>query len=367
MPTDTKPGVRPLVAPCWMLQNSAGESAFEDYEPHYLTEVEARKAAAEFGSFEDVPKPKVVQLETPCWAAVLLCGAEYVHEGYDYPSHHFEGEADLLTAMAEDNLFCAEPGVFTCTDDDCIPCMPYAVPRQNQHLATRMVDLGNIALAFGRIERATFHPGGRRRETDTDHTVMLGLVACALASEFFPQLDVGLVAQYALTHDLPEVYAGDTNTLRLQGVAATAEKEQRERAATNRLHIELSDAYPWVAHAVRSYQQQNTAEKVFVWAVDKLIVKTTHILDNGAAFRAAGATVAELTERFDRQRDEIRERAAQFPMLADLHAILVARAIAVFEEADDPRPACPVAGGPCPGNEHGQICARPCSPNGDDL
>jgi putative hydrolase of HD superfamily len=330
MPTDTKPGVRPLADPCWTLQDSNGLPAYDEYEPHYLTEAEGREAAANYG-FKDGPKPRVVQLEKACWTATLLCGELFVYDGDDSPAVHFEDEADLLTAMAEDGLFCVKPGVFTCNTDDCAVCLPYAIPRRNKHLAARMVDLGYIALAFGRVERATFHPGGKRHETDTDHTVMLGLVACALASEFFPELSVGLVAQLILVHDLHEVYAGDTNTLRLLGVQATAGKEQRERAATNRLHAELSDAYPWVAHAVRSYQAQDTAEKVFVWAVDKLIAKTTHILDHGAAFRAEGMTVAELTERFDRQRDEIRERAAQFPMLADLHAILVGQAIAVFE------------------------------------
>lgn len=330
MPTDTKPGIRPLAAPCWTLQDSNGLPAFDEYDPHYLTEAEAREAVAEYG-FKDGPKPTVVQLEDACWTAVLLCGEEFVYDGGDYPAIHFEGEADLLTSIAEDNLFPVEPGVFTCNTDDCAVCLPYATPRRNQHLAGRMVDLGDVALAFGRVERATFHPGGRRHETDTDHTVMLGLVACALASEFFPELNVGLVAQLALVHDLPEVYAGDTNTLCWLGEVATAEKDQRERAATARLRGEFRDSYPWVGHAVSSYQEQDTPEKVFVWAVDKLIAKTTHILDHGAAFRAQGATVAELAERFDRQRDEIRERAAQFPMLADLHAILVGRAITVFE------------------------------------
>jgi hypothetical protein len=45
-------------------------------------------------------------------------------------------------------------------------------------------------------------------ESDTDHTVMLALIACALAPIVDARLDVGLVAQYALVHDLVEAYAG---------------------------------------------------------------------------------------------------------------------------------------------------------------
>ena len=34
----------------------------------------------------------------------------------------------------------------------------------------RALVLARIALAFGRVERATFHEDGVRPETDTDHT-----------------------------------------------------------------------------------------------------------------------------------------------------------------------------------------------------
>ena len=36
---------------------------------------------------------------------------------------------------------------------------------------------------------------------------MLGWIAPALADRCFPSLDAGLVAQFALIHDMPEVYA----------------------------------------------------------------------------------------------------------------------------------------------------------------
>ncbi len=45
-----------------------------------------------------------------------------------------------------------------------------------------VVDLGRMALAFGRIDRITFYEDGGTPESDSDHTVMLGLVACAFAA-----------------------------------------------------------------------------------------------------------------------------------------------------------------------------------------
>jgi 5'-deoxynucleotidase YfbR-like HD superfamily hydrolase len=78
----------------------------------------------------------------------------------------------------------------------------------------RALRLARISLAFGRVERATKHEDGVRPETDTDHTVMLGFVACELAPQ---RLRRPLVAAYSMVHDMKEVYAGDTQTLTITG------------------------------------------------------------------------------------------------------------------------------------------------------
>lgn len=373
MLTDTTPGVRALPEPCWTILLDDGTPAgFEECEPHYLSEEEARKAAPDYQR-EDEPPVKVVQMETRCWTATLLCGTEYVYDRGDTDSNHFADEHNLIVCIGESGLFPAEPGVFACDSETCPTCLPYAIPRRNNNIADAMVKLANTTLAFAQIERATLHrsadPDGLwRHETDTDHTVMLTLIACSLASEYFPQLNPGLIAQFAAVHDLPEVYANDTSTLRLPSMEQQATKEQKERSATWRLHAEYENAFPWLVYTLRSYQLQDTPEKVFVWAVDKLLPKLLHILNHGATVRAERATAAELAERYAIQNAQIRERAAQFPELADLHEILVGRMLAVLDDRPawrtPRRPSCPVTSTPCPGNQHGQTCGKPCDPNG---
>src|SRR5215510_5944555 len=49
-----------------------------------------------------------------------------------------------------------------------------------------------------------------RYENDAEHSFLLATLACALGAEVEPSLELGLVSQYALVHDLVEVYAGDT-------------------------------------------------------------------------------------------------------------------------------------------------------------
>ncbi len=45
-------------------------------------------------------------------------------------------------------------------------------------LADSMVGLARLSLTFGQDNRITYHPDGKTPESDTDHTVMLGIIAC---------------------------------------------------------------------------------------------------------------------------------------------------------------------------------------------
>lgn len=147
-------------------------------------------------------------------------------------------------------------------------------------LTDSLIHLADLALSFGRINRtAVYHPDRITPESDTDHTVMLVWIACALAARYCPgQLDIGLIAQFAAIHDAPEVYAGDTPTLRIDA-AGLAAKNARERAATARIDREFAEYLPWFPSTIRLYEQQELPEARFVRALDKILPKIVHILD----------------------------------------------------------------------------------------
>lgn len=196
-------------------------------------------------------------------------------------------------------------------------------------LADAVIDLGRLSLAFGRVDRITYHPDGATPESDTDHTVMLGLVACALVPHVRADLDVGLVAQYALVHDLVEVYAGDTATLRMLSEEAKAGKAHREHAAYLRIADEFK-ALPWLAERIADYEERRTPEARYVKALDKLLPKITHLLNNVATIREEGMTFVELEARYVAQEQEILAYADDFPVLLELRAELVDRVLAIF-------------------------------------
>lgn len=199
--------------------------------------------------------------------------------------------------------------------------------RRGSEVADAVVDLGRLALAFGRIDRtAVYHPDGVTPESDTDHTVMLGWLACALAARCFPHLDLGLVAQFALVHDAPEVYAGDTPTLRIDA-AGRAAKAAREHAAVGRMREEFAGRLPWFPNVIAAYEAQVLPEARFVRGLDKLLPKIVHLLDGCTGLRELGIHRTELTEVFRQQRDDMARYVGEFTDLMDLRATLAGRVI----------------------------------------
>jgi 5'-deoxynucleotidase YfbR-like HD superfamily hydrolase len=194
-------------------------------------------------------------------------------------------------------------------------------------LADSLVDLARLALAFGRIDRtAVYHPDQATPESDTDHTVMLGWAACAIAATWFPRLDVGLVAQFALVHDAPEVYAGDTPTLRITADGRAA-KAAREAAAVDRLTTEFAHRLPWFPTVIRTYEQQRLPEARFVRGVDKVLPKLVHLLDHCTGLVEQGMSRAELADVFARQREDMTGYVGEFGALMDVREELVRRVL----------------------------------------
>ena len=148
-----------------------------------------------------------------------------------------------------------------------------------------LVDIGKMILAFARVNRVTYHEDGVTPESDTDHTVMVSVCACALADKLYKDtLDIGRVAQFAIIHDLVETYALDTDSFGL-GDKEKKEKEEREHRAFLRIQTEFEHVYPWLPQTIQSYEQLDTKEARFVKTVDKCMTKITHILNKGVYFK----------------------------------------------------------------------------------
>ena len=179
-----------------------------------------------------------------------------------------------------------------------------------EKIANKMVELGQLSLLFARVNRATYHEDGVTQESDSDHTVMLGVCACAFASEYDKSLDLGKVAQFAFIHDLVEAYAGDTNSL---GMVEDVKKvkEEREHDAFLRIKKEFENIFPWIHSTIEAYESLGSKEAKFIKAFDKIMPKVTQVLNQGTQFRALNRKKEELEAIHQKQLVEMSQGYAQ--------------------------------------------------------
>lgn len=140
-----------------------------------------------------------------------------------------------------------------------------------------------LILPFYAIERATPLPKQfGRHENDAEHSWGLALFACALAPEVDPDLDVGLVCQFAVVHDLVEVYAGDTPNFAADDIKA--DKDKREQAAFDQLINEFKQM-TWIVGLVAKYEAQDSKEAHFVRSLDKTLSLMQEHASEGQIFQ----------------------------------------------------------------------------------
>ena len=150
--------------------------------------------------------------------------------------------------------------------------------------ANLVYGVGMLASRAAQVARTLCnHPDGRS-ENDAEHSFMLGLVAVPLAERYYPELDSGLVAKYALVHDLVESYVGDTPTYDIDE-AGLKTKVDMEQAGRQQLKKEYLHLAPSLVALVEDYEEQASPEARFVRIVDKLMPTVIQFADDYAMTR----------------------------------------------------------------------------------
>ena len=136
------------------------------------------------------------------------------------------------------------------------------------------IQLGGFLIDFAKVKRQTHLDPQGTLESDTDHTVMLAAIACAVASEMHPKYDLGKIAQYALVHDMVEVYAGDVDTINPHFVDLSA-KAASEKAALAKIKLQFGGTFSWIHTTIEAYESLQDPESRFVKTIDKVMPAIT--------------------------------------------------------------------------------------------
>lgn len=173
--------------------------------------------------------------------------------------------------------------------------------------------LKHIILPFYHIKRDMPLPLGERRwENDAEHSWSVAFLACALAPQIDPTLDIGKIAQYAIAHDIVEVYADDTSTFASESELAT--KDEREAAALKRIETEFGH-FPWITKIVEEYESKQSNEAKFVYALDKYIPVAYDYIDEGKLFQERKVTL----ESYNKSLETHRQKAKSHPKVAEYY------------------------------------------------
>ena len=164
---------------------------------------------------------------------------------------------------------------------------------------------------FEKVERVLYR-SETKRENDVEHSYQLAMMAWFFVDHFKLPLSKEKIMMYALTHDLVEVYAGDTPAYHVPGHPHTLEtKKEREEKALVELKQNFSH-FKDMVDTVAAYEHKTDDESIFIYELDKLVPALNIYLDNGLSWNKLGITL----------NDVIREKRKKITSVKELVAVL---------------------------------------------
>jgi len=151
-----------------------------------------------------------------------------------------------------------------------------------EHLV-KLLNFVKLINDFKNIERDIPQSVGFKRENDIEHSYQLAMVSWYLATVSDHHLDINKILKYALVHDLPEIYAGDTPLYTADEEQLYSKKDREIKAILklNETFSDFKDLHIWT----KKYEEKVDNESKFVYAVDKLLPILSIYLDNGYAWK----------------------------------------------------------------------------------
>lgn len=146
------------------------------------------------------------------------------------------------------------------------------------------------------VERQTAITGGSRRENTAEHSWHLAMYALILHEWSDADVDIAHVLALCLVHDIVEIDAGDTFAY---DVAANSDKDERERAAAERLFGLLPPDQGERLWALwEEYEARETPESRFANAVDRMQpAMLNHHAQDASPWKRHGVTVPQAVKR----------------------------------------------------------------------
>ena len=136
---------------------------------------------------------------------------------------------------------------------------------------------------------------GQRMENDAEHSWHVTVMAMVLQEYAAEEIDIAHVLELLTTHDLVEIYAGDTFAY---DPAGNQDKYQRESASADRLYTLLpQDQTPRFRALWEEYESRATPEARFAAAIDRLQPLLSNWLNEGVNWKVHQVKAAAVRNR----------------------------------------------------------------------
>lgn len=136
-----------------------------------------------------------------------------------------------------------------------------------------------------------------RNESDAEHTWHLAILLILIENEL-KDINFVKLLKIALIHDLPEIYAGDTNPYRDD----TSNKKQKEALAAQKIFSGLpNDLNDSLASLFHDYLNQESKEAQLVKSADKLmpLIQNLCTCNRYSSYKELKVKIEEVTKYMD--------------------------------------------------------------------
>ncbi len=159
---------------------------------------------------------------------------------------------------------------------------------------------------FAGIVRQT--PGTKNREhleTDAEHSFQLAMTCWYLTRKYNLDLNLEKVLKYALSHDLVEIYAGDTDPFKSEEKYLSSQ-ENRELNALQKISSEWND-FEELGETIEEFERRDNKESSLVHMIDKILPVTNTYLAKHTFYTDRNVTLPSWFEWLDTQESKVSE------------------------------------------------------------
>jgi len=150
---------------------------------------------------------------------------------------------------------------------------------------------------FSNVMRTVKVSGREGFENDAEHSYQVAMASWFIAERMGLKVNQQRLLEYALVHDLVEVYAGDTDMF-ISSKEHIASKAEREAAALDRIKREFSD-FPSLAERLHDYESLLDLESKIVCMVDKFLPDLSLYIGNDDYYKRNKVTLQEWEKWFN--------------------------------------------------------------------